>query len=800
MGRTAGQRLGVPTRRSTEDVGKWEQQKDKFNLVVTEEMKAAWKRCEDKVNWIIKDCTKRNRCFRDREFDLEEDRDICLYGLEVDQKLDPLDVLRVTDIFRDHGSTGIRLFKEGATAEDLVQGELADCWILSALATVCTASRDYNWIEKEICVKHDVEIGVYGFIFYRDCGWVDIVVDDLLFVHSTQYENLPDEEKKRFRKDKRQYNQMARSGSKALYFASSRTEGEVWVPLIEKAFAKLYGDYSAINYGHTWDAVENLTGGVSNSFHLHDVLSKDTFWEDELSKMVNTAIIDRVFSCDIREIEGGEVQGLRTNHAYSVIKAIGHVATGKRFVKMRNPWGKDGEWNGPWSDGSIEWTSNWPSLEMGEEVRIQPEDLEHTFGNDGQFIMEYEDFMSTWTNVDRTRLFNDEWVYSSHWLNVATRPEFAAWSPGDVSFSIIVAKKTPAVIVLSRLDDRGFQELSGCYSWSLDFVVYREGPETYEVGRSTHERLWSRSVNVELDLEEGTYIVHVRLDRRHRDGDEADQDGYRRNQDRRNNEPLDGSSHAGNVYYTNQLKRKIEALDGSFYPDDVKRKRFITSLSYTKEVALRRNQWDRRKLEKKWAAAIASRSLASNFDYSSHQEMIPITYDFLAGRDLRKIQTEILNAERERANSSPVHLGAPQLDELTGERVDRRTKIFNGDGFICDHCGNEVGGPFWHCSVCVEFDICSKCKDKGLESHGGGTPHALWFIQNEEIAKALEQHMYGEGTGTHPEDREVIIGLRVYTYKEAKPEIHGSLRQGSLVRLAFKKNGHAKTGLGMNGA
>ncbi|TFK48416.1 cysteine proteinase, partial [Heliocybe sulcata] len=485
-------------------------------LCVTEEMQSAYDGCKAEVDRIIEHCRNGNRRFRDLEFDLEEDRDDCLYGLERDESCQPPDILRVTDIFRDPEPV---LFKEGATADDLVQGQLQDCWFLAALATVCTASKDSNWIERKICVKHDVQVGVYGFIFYRDRGWVHVVVDDLLFVHAPKYENVQEEASTL---DKDQYNKVARSGSKSLYFASSGTEGETWVPLIEKAFAKLHGDYAALNYGFTCDAVESLTGGVYNCFHLHDILDSDKFWREELMKLSDKvngdkASKDRVFSCLLANPSNDSdtsvsIRGLRPEHAYSIIDAIEHPKTGKRFVKIRNPWGRGGEWDGRWSDGSKEWTTKWAVPGTEELVHIRAEDLGHEFGDDGQFIMEFDDFLSTWSYVDRTKLFNDEWAYSCHWLNVSTRPAPSAWSPGDVSFSITIAEDTPAVIVLSQLDDRAFHELSGCYKWSLDFVMYKQGAGQQEIGRSVHERLWRRSVNLELsNLQKGTYIVHVRL-------------------------------------------------------------------------------------------------------------------------------------------------------------------------------------------------------------------------------------------------------------------------------------------------
>lgn len=83
----------------------------------------------------------------DIEFDLVEDPDRCLHGLDFDlacRTYDPKDVRRVTDIFDDPEFT-----ISGATASDICQGKLSDCWFLSALAVVGTVG---DLIDKKICV------------------------------------------------------------------------------------------------------------------------------------------------------------------------------------------------------------------------------------------------------------------------------------------------------------------------------------------------------------------------------------------------------------------------------------------------------------------------------------------------------------------------------------------------------------------------------------------------------------------------------------------------------------------------
>ena len=111
-----------------------------------------------------------------------------------------------------------------------------------------------------------------------------------------------------------------------------------------------------------------------------------------------------------------------SDHAYAVLKATEY--NGKRFVKIRNPWGNS-EWNGPWSDGSKEWTKEWTDGALPA--------LEHTFGDDGVFVMEYNDLLTHWSTLERTQLFDETWIQSSHWLNVGSRPLPCAWQYGDVS-------------------------------------------------------------------------------------------------------------------------------------------------------------------------------------------------------------------------------------------------------------------------------------------------------------------------------------------------------------------------------
>jgi hypothetical protein len=263
------------------------------------------------------------------------------------------------------------------------------------------------------------------------------------------------------------------------------------------------------------EGIEDLTGGVASYIRSENVLDKDKLWEE--LKQVNDKFL---FGCGTRkgrDNDSADDEGFVRGHAYTVLDAREIVVPpreekkkkkskkndeeknqtkdGKvRLLKLHNPWGNQ-EWNGPWSDGSKEWT---PDI---------MKELNHTMGDDGTFFISYQDFLKFYPVIDRIRLIGREWTITQQWtvVNVPWTVDYL-----DTSFKVTITKPGPVVLVLSQPDTRYFKGLTGRYKYSLHFRVYKDGEDTYLL-RSMEQSGNMRSCNAETELEPGTYELLLKI-------------------------------------------------------------------------------------------------------------------------------------------------------------------------------------------------------------------------------------------------------------------------------------------------
>jgi hypothetical protein len=200
-------------------------------LLVDDEFQRVKDECYDAVQEII----HAGELFHDEEFDILNNPIGCIYGEQHQDDFSMKDfhthdfaIIRLTQYFRP--DVEIAMFKDGVTADDIVQGYNGTCWYLGAL--MCVAL--HNKFIKQLVVNYSVELGVYGIMFFVDGNWSYVIIDD--------------------------YFPVAPNG--ILYNSIGKDLTELWIPLFEKAYAKLYGSYDMIDGGQAHMGIVDLTGGV----------------------------------------------------------------------------------------------------------------------------------------------------------------------------------------------------------------------------------------------------------------------------------------------------------------------------------------------------------------------------------------------------------------------------------------------------------------------------------------------------------------------------------------------------------
>ncbi|XP_054713836.1 LOW QUALITY PROTEIN: calpain-A-like [Uloborus diversus] len=266
-----------------------------------------------------------------------------------------------------------RLFVEGASRFDVVQGELGDCWLLAAVANLTlNDALFFRVVPNDQSFVKDYA-GVFHFRFWQYGRWVDIVVDD----------RLP-------------------TCGGRLVFMHSKNNNEFWSALLEKAYAKLHGSYEALKGGTACEAMEDFTGGVSELYELDKAPAN--FFKILLKAFERWSLMSCSIEPDPNVLEMEMDNGLIKGHAYSITKVkLVDVQTprvkGKiPLLRVRNPWGNECEWKGAWSDRSQEWSLISPD---------EKEELGLRFDSDGEFWISYKDFMSNFHRVEICNLNPD---------------------------------------------------------------------------------------------------------------------------------------------------------------------------------------------------------------------------------------------------------------------------------------------------------------------------------------------------------------------------------------------------------
>ena len=110
-----------------------------------------------------------------------------------------------------------------------------------------------------------------------------------------------------------------------LIYLRSKDTNEFWSPLLEKAYAKFYGSYAALEGGVSIDAAVDFTGGIPQVITIQENQS-----EEENNSLLHTlklataneALISTALNLSGRLRRQAERYGLQSSHAYSVTNVV----------------------------------------------------------------------------------------------------------------------------------------------------------------------------------------------------------------------------------------------------------------------------------------------------------------------------------------------------------------------------------------------------------------------------------------------------------------------------------------------
>ena len=228
--------------------------------------------------------------------------------------LDSMDIRYNEDFFSLWGEEHATL----GHATDIYQGSIGNCWFMQGASSVAMKESRLESIFYNTQLSNN---GIYAVKLYVLGVPTTITVDD----------SIPT------------------VGGNSI-FGNASKDGALWGIVLEKAFAKLHGNYESIEGGQSKHSVGVLIGAPSEPYH-HNSNDAAALWTAITQAVANGNMITA-------GTPGGDdtsrsARGIAQGHGYTVLNAV--EVNGNKLVRVRNPWGKE-NYSGPWNDND---TSKW---------------------------------------------------------------------------------------------------------------------------------------------------------------------------------------------------------------------------------------------------------------------------------------------------------------------------------------------------------------------------------------------------------------------------------------------------------
>ncbi|KAK8840135.1 hypothetical protein M9Y10_031073 [Tritrichomonas musculus] len=237
-----------------------------------------------------------------------------------------------------------------------------------------------------------------------------------------------------------------------------------WAPIVEKAYAKYYGSYQAIDGGNSHVALYRMIGGFPIRYDMQDMKTKEMVQNGTMWKMLLKWYQEGNFLCtgsNAGSDTDTNPQGIVYGHAYTILQVV--EIFGNKLIQLRNPWG-NGEWTGDWSDKSPKWTQKLKSA-----LNFQDEE-------DGIFWMCFNDFVNNYRSIYASINIDNKYHYTLDGVfNPDENDGASPFSNGETDATHLVQ-----YVIRSKSTDMqptlyGILEKTGGSCYSNVLVAYNKG-------------------------------------------------------------------------------------------------------------------------------------------------------------------------------------------------------------------------------------------------------------------------------------------------------------------------------------
>ncbi|KAH7695192.1 calpain D [Aphelenchoides avenae] len=350
---------------------------------------------------------------------------------------------------------------------DIEQGHVGNCWAIAALAVI--AERP-DILDKIMLTKTYAQYGVYQIRLCIDGIWQTVVVDDFFPCHRRSH---------------------------TMIFAVGR-KNQLWVSLIEKGMAKMYGNYSLLRAGRSVEGLAAFTGAPCLFIDLEPdehfekssagvkKAALDEIWAKLLSSREANFVMGTSCGAGRRALDEQEYTrvGLMSRHAYSILDV--RQLDNHRLVRLRNPWGAFA-WKGEWGVGWAGWTS-------ALRKRLNTTDAP------GTFWMPFEKFIHYFDSVDIAQIRN------MHGWKAVRVPVEIGWDERKCgAVRMVLAEPTEVCVTLFQRNARTVLD-----QVDLMVAIHYEDPATHgpgELAVRSARRIQPNVRTEDVFLPAGRYIV-----------------------------------------------------------------------------------------------------------------------------------------------------------------------------------------------------------------------------------------------------------------------------------------------------